>query len=161
MTRIIHCIRHGQGIHNISPANHHLQDPPLTLLGEQQCHEVAATFPSHDQIELVITSPLLRTIHTALLSFAPALKRGVQVLALPLLQEASTLPCDTGRDLDIIKKELKDSVVDFSLVQEGWHLKVGTSTRLMRIYLLLAFVQRFDMATYTGRHIFNHKYCIN
>jgi broad specificity phosphatase PhoE len=113
------------------PANHNIHDPPLTLFGEQQCHEIAATIPFHDQIELVVTSPLRRTIRTALLAFVPEITRGVRVIALPLLQEASTLPCDTGSELDIIKEEFKDSAVDFSLVQEGWHLKVDTSTCLM------------------------------
>ncbi|KAF2257565.1 phosphoglycerate mutase [Lojkania enalia] len=127
VTRTIYCIRHGQGLHNILPANHDLQDPLLTLFGEQQCHDIAATIPFHDQIELVVTSPPRRTIRTALLGFAPEVTRGVQVLALPLLQEASTLPCDTGSELGIIKEEFKDSAVDFSLVQEGWHLKQDTS----------------------------------
>jgi hypothetical protein len=131
VTHTIHCIRHGQGLHNISYANHDLQDPPLTPFGEQQRRDIASTFPFHDQIELVVTSPLRRTICTDLLGFAPEVTQGVQVLALPLLQEASMLPCDTGSELGIIKEEFKDSAVDFNLVQEGWHLKVGTSTCLM------------------------------
>ncbi len=53
------------------------------------------------------------------------------MIALPLLQEASALPCDTGSELDIIKEEFKDSTVDFSLVQHGWHLKVGNSPCFM------------------------------
>jgi broad specificity phosphatase PhoE len=113
------------------PANHDIHDPPLTLFGEQQCHEIATTIPLHDQIELVVTSPLRRTIRTALLGFAPEITRGVRVIALPLLQEASALPCDTGSELDIIKEEFKDSTVDFSLVQHGWHLKVGNSPCFM------------------------------
>ena len=124
---MIHCIRHAQGLHNISVANHGLRDPPLTPFGEQQCRDIGATFPFHDQVELIVTSPLRRTIHTALLAFAPEVARGVPVLALPLLQEASTLPCDTGSGLETIKKEFEEFAVDFSLVQEGWHLKVGSS----------------------------------
>jgi broad specificity phosphatase PhoE len=131
VARTIHCIRHGQGLHNISYANHDLQDPQLTPFGEQQCRDIAATFPFHNQIELVVTSPLRRTIRTALLGFAPEVTRGVQVLALPQLQEASNLPCDTGSELGTIKEEFKDSTVDFSLVEQGWHLKVRTSICLI------------------------------
>lgn len=128
MPPVIHCIRHAQGVHNLSYANHSLPDPSLTPFGEQQCRDIAATFPYHNQIELVVTSPFRRAICTALLSFAPEVERGVKVLALPQLQEASDLPCDTGSELSVIKDEFKDSPVDFSHVKDGWHKKVSSPT---------------------------------
>ncbi|KAH6625521.1 phosphoglycerate mutase [Boeremia exigua] len=127
MARIIHCVRHAQGVHNLSYANHDIPDPSLTPLGECQCHDLAKMFLYHDNVELVVASPLRRTLHTGLLAFAPEVARGVQVLALPLLQEASSLPCDTGSDVATIEKEFKDTVVDFSEVLEGWQVKENSS----------------------------------
>lgn len=124
MARIIHCIRHAQGVHNLSYSNHDIPDPSLTPFGERQCHDIVTKFPYHDQVELVVTSPLRRTVHTALLGFAPAVTRGVQIFALPSLQEASTLPCDTGSDFSVLQTEFQDTVADLALVDAGWQVKV-------------------------------------
>ncbi|KAH6864807.1 phosphoglycerate mutase [Alternaria rosae] len=127
MARIIHCARHAQGVHNLSYSNHNIPDPSLTPYGERQCHEIAVTFPYHDEVELVVASPLRRTICTALLGFELEASRGVQVLALPSLQEASSLPCDTGSDFEPLQKEFENTAVDLGLVEEGWQVKTDAS----------------------------------
>lgn len=111
-------------MHNLSYSNHNIPDPSLTPDGERQCHEIAAKFPYHDKVELVIASPLQRTIRTALSGFEPELSRGVQILALPSFQEASSLPCDTGSDVETLQKEFEDTAVDLNFVEEGWQVKV-------------------------------------
>jgi broad specificity phosphatase PhoE len=121
---IIHCVRHAQGFHNITLANHHLRDPSLTPLGKQQCRDLAAAFPHRDKVELVVTSPLNRTIQTALLVFGPEVQRGVKVLALPELQEITDLACDTGSELGVIKEQFRELPVDFGFLEDGWHKKV-------------------------------------
>jgi len=128
VARIIHCVRHAQGVHNLSYNNHNIPDPSLTPYGERQCHELAATFPYHAEVELVVASPLRRTIRTALLGFEPEVARGVQVIALPSLQEASNLPCDTGSDIEVLQEEFENTVADLGLVEEGWQVKVGRWT---------------------------------
>ncbi|KAL1966934.1 hypothetical protein VTN77DRAFT_3678 [Rasamsonia byssochlamydoides] len=129
MPPIIHCVRHAQGYHNLSTANHTLPDPDLTPLGEKQCAELRDSFPYHSQIELVTASPLRRTIYTALLSFEPVFKarKDMKLIALPEAQETSDVPCDTGSDPDALKKEFEErgSPVDLSLVQDGWNSKTG------------------------------------
>ncbi|KAJ5983302.1 hypothetical protein N7481_005401 [Penicillium waksmanii] len=120
MSPIVHCVRHAQGVHNLSHANHHLPDPELTSLGGEQARVLAASFSSSENIQLILSSPLRRTIQTALLAFP-----GMQVVAWPELQEASDLICDTGSDLLDIKSEFEKSLVDFSLVEPGWHIKQG------------------------------------
>jgi broad specificity phosphatase PhoE len=122
---VIHCVRHAQGVHNLSTANHGLLDPPLTPFGEQECRDLAAIFPHHERIELIVASPLRRTIQTAILAFAQELKRGIKVLALQEIQETSDLPCDTGSELSQIADEFKNTPVDVSLVEDGWHQKVN------------------------------------
>lgn len=118
-------LTHLQGYHNLSEANHVMHDPSLTPHGESQCRQFALTFPHHDTIELVVASPIRRTIYTALLAFSPQIERGMEVIALPEAQETSDLPSDTGSDVDVLRKEMAGKPVDLSLVREGWNSKKG------------------------------------
>ncbi|KAL8763501.1 MAG: hypothetical protein Q9184_000713 [Pyrenodesmia sp. 2 TL-2023] len=102
-----------------------MHDPHLTPLGEQQCRELSNRFPYHDSVDLLVSSPLRRTIQTTLLSFTPEIARGVKYFALPEIQETSDLPCDTGSSLSTLKQEFKDQRVDLSLVPEDWDSKKG------------------------------------
>lgn len=125
MSPILHCVRHAQGVHNLSHANHHLPDPELTPLGEEQAGALGARFPALENIQLILSSPLRRAIQTALLAFPSKMgDGGLQVIAWPEVQEASDLICDTGRDLLEIKAEFEKLPVDFTVVEPGWHIKV-------------------------------------
>ncbi|TVY59116.1 putative phosphatase SPAC5H10.03 [Lachnellula cervina] len=122
----LHLVRHAQGYHNLTTANHTLPDPSLTPLGESQCATLAQTFPHHALITHLVASPLRRTIYTCLLSFPHEVASGKKVLALPELQETSDLPCDTGSDPKKLLEEFgRDGKVDLSLVHEGWNSKKG------------------------------------
>lgn len=126
MPPTIHCVRHAQGFHNLSIANHALHDPRLTPLGEEQCRHLQADFPYHKDVDLVVASPLKRTINTALLSFEHDIKtKGLKVIGLPELQETSDLPCDTGSSPEELKKEFHGKPVDLHLVKHGWDSKQG------------------------------------
>ncbi|KAJ4129115.1 hypothetical protein NW768_007646 [Fusarium equiseti] len=125
MPPIIHCVRHGQGVHNLSYANHDLPDPELTLLGEEQARALTTRFPELANVELIVSSPLQRTIQTALLAFPSKLEGGMQILALAEVQEASELICDTGSPLPDIRAKFNGLPVDFSLVEPDWHVKQG------------------------------------
>lgn len=100
-------------------------DPPLTPLGEQQCRDLCAKFPYHPSVNLVVTSPLRRTIQTSLIAFESEMSRGIECVAFPEVQETSDLPCDTGSNLSIIKEDFKDRPVNFNLVSEDWNSKQG------------------------------------
>lgn len=111
-------------------------DPLLTATGKQQCYELQREFPFHSTAELIVASPLRRTIYTALLAFAPIFKRnpGLKIIALPDLQEVSDLNCDCGSGLETLKKEVIENnlPVDLSLVPIGWQGKVsGIEIRVM------------------------------
>jgi broad specificity phosphatase PhoE len=124
-SKTIHLVRHAQGYHNLTTANHHLPDPLLTPLGESQCRSLSTIFPFPPSSTSVViaASPLKRTIYTALLSFAPLIRnRGLKIIALPEVQETSDLPCDTGSKIEELHREFKDKPVDLSLVE-----KVGNS----------------------------------
>eukprot|EP00257_Ricinus_communis_P027169 XP_025014583.1 phosphoglycerate mutase-like protein 1 isoform X2 [Ricinus communis] len=74
-TKIIHLVRHAQGIHNVEGEKDHsaylsesLFDAHLTPLGWQQVENLRKHVRAsglNKRIELVITSPLLRTMQTA------------------------------------------------------------------------------------------------
>ena len=121
----VHLVRHAQGYHNLTTANHSMPDPSLTPYGVDQCRYLSRSFPYHSSVTLLVASPIRRTLYTALNTFEPELKKGMKVVALPELQETSDLPCDTGSDIDILKDEFKDQPVDLSLVKKGWNSKKG------------------------------------
>jgi len=127
----IHLVRHAQGFHNLGFEFHSLPDPRLTPLGESQCATLQSKHfppPSQSNISLVTASPLSRTLHTAHLTFSPALSNGKckpLILAIPDAQETSDFPCDTGSDVDVLRGVIAEQnwKVDLSLVNEGWNVK--------------------------------------
>ena len=105
-----------------------MPDPSLTPLGEEQSQKLQKTFPHHDSVELLVSSPIRRALHTTLIGFESDVRRGLRVIALPDIQETSDLPCDTGSDPGKLEEEFgKEGKVDLSLVHEGWNVKVGGS----------------------------------
>ncbi|OJJ50207.1 hypothetical protein ASPZODRAFT_58164 [Penicilliopsis zonata CBS 506.65] len=130
MAPIIHLVRHAQGEHNLSTANHVIHDPLLTDLGNEQCRQLCENFPYHLQVDLITASPLRRTLYTALHSFKPVLdaNKDLKVIALPDVQETSDVPCDTGSDPEVLQREFheeKGLPVDLSLVHAEWNNKSG------------------------------------
>ncbi|KAH8674593.1 histidine phosphatase superfamily [Tricladium varicosporioides] len=141
--KIIYLTRHAQGEHNVAPhqptGNSNVKDPNLTTIGRSQCHTLRETFPYHSSIEIIMSSPLRRTIQTSLTSFAPALKqKEIPVLLVPMAQEISDRPCDVGTDPAKLLEEIEALVegcglggefeegrIDFGMVHEGWNSKEG------------------------------------
>ncbi|KAK0743230.1 histidine phosphatase superfamily [Schizothecium vesticola] len=122
MPTTVHIVRHAQGVHNLSNANQLFPDPELTPLGEQQCAQLRRSFDRHDKITHLLSSPMRRTLQTTLLSFSPALDppSSLTVLAIPLLQEISTLPCDVGSPPAALARQFPPDKVDLSLLTDDW-----------------------------------------
>lgn len=127
MPPILHIIRHAQGLHNVNHADHNLQDPSLTPYGIQQSKDIAKVFPIPlHSIDLIISSPLRRAVYTALCAFEPIIEeKEVNVIAQPLLQEWSDLPCDIPLSTAELQKEFSDAPVDLSLLKGRWNVKEG------------------------------------
>lgn len=126
MAPTIHLVRHAQGFHNLCEENHKIHDPLLTPVGKQQCADLQDDFRHHGGVDLIVASPIRRTIYTSLLGFDKDLhNKGLKVIALPELQETSDLPCDTGSAPEELAKEFADKPVDLGLVKEGWNVKAG------------------------------------
>ena len=84
-----------------------------------------------------MASGLRRTIQTACTAFAPTLARPeVNLLLVPMAQEISAKPCDTGTDareleegMDAVLEDVDVKFehvgrIDYTLLQEGWNEKV-------------------------------------
>lgn len=126
MTPTIHCVRHGQAFHNLSIANHNIHDPLLTDLGEEQSRRLLSNSPALQTADLIVSSPLKRTLCTSLLAFDSLLAaKETRIIALPELQETSDLPCDTGSQLSDLATEFAHQTVDFSLIKPDWDSKKG------------------------------------
>ncbi|KAG4443019.1 hypothetical protein IFR05_001473 [Cadophora sp. M221] len=133
----IHLVRHAEGPHNlISIAERerlNMLDPGLTNYGLAQCVHLSERFHAMDKITHIVASPLRRTVHTALGSFKPAIKRGIKIILCPDLRECGGGQCNTGSNIDDVLKDLlsieddlpKDCV-DGGLCEPGWEL--GTET---------------------------------
>ncbi|RMZ83165.1 hypothetical protein DV738_g1157, partial [Chaetothyriales sp. CBS 135597] len=110
-----------------TPGFYSLPDPFLTPKGEEQCNALKNThFPDQSRLSLIAASPLRRTLHTAFLTFQPALKsKGYGILAVPDTQETSDFPCDTGSDLDNLREFIQEQgwPVDLSLLSNEWNVK--------------------------------------
>ncbi|TVY84750.1 putative phosphatase SPAC5H10.03 [Lachnellula suecica] len=142
MVKTLYLVRHGQGFHNVSESQPHgnsfVKDPLLTPVGKMQCAGLRKLFAEfHDNIDLVLASPLRRTVQTAVLGLGPTIQRDVPILLVPKAQEISDKPCDTGTDPTGLKISLDEifgeqveygfdsSRIDYSLVEEGWNSKKG------------------------------------
>lgn len=157
-------VRHAQGHHNVnvsiycslsprSKAEHaqnqwRIYDATLTDLGHQECATLAKNFPHHKKVDLLVASPLRRTIQTAVLSFGPVLARPeVPFLLHPKAQEVSERNCNIGFERDELKNVVKglfegqdlgfdlEGRVDYDGVVDGWNSKVVTniSTSTLRL----------------------------
>jgi broad specificity phosphatase PhoE len=114
----------------------HIRDATLTDIGRSQCRTLQDEFQYHLSVDLIVASPMRRTIQTAALSFGPTLARPeVPFLLTPLAQEAGDWNCDIGHAPDELEKLIPDLLpkgLDFGrlnleAVQKGWNSKVGNA----------------------------------
>ncbi|KAI1336505.1 histidine phosphatase superfamily [Xylariaceae sp. FL0016] len=125
-------IRHAQALHNATK-NYDICDPDLTEEGREQCavlREGLIKDPLAKQAELIITSPMRRTIQTALGSVDWLIEKGVKIEADACWQENSAKPCDTGSPVEKVKQEFP--IVDFANVDGVWPDKTSEAAYLYR-----------------------------
>ncbi|KAK7425090.1 hypothetical protein QQX98_000004 [Neonectria punicea] len=112
----IHILRHGQALHNVQRGYAH-RDPPLTELGIQQAKNVQ--LPA--QPDLIIVSPMTRTIQMTLLVFQDVLNASpakVTVEVWPELRECYDALCNQGVSRAAISTKFPQ--LDFSRCDEEW-----------------------------------------
>ncbi|KAF8465910.1 histidine phosphatase superfamily [Kalaharituber pfeilii] len=114
-------VRHAEGWHNAT-RDHSLPDPCLTPKGIQQCNLLNQTFlqpppvidaaglpPPPPPPDVLVSSPLTRTLQTTLISFSTYLSMPPhdkdKIIPLALLQETAEIPCDTGRPIELLRAD--------------------------------------------------------
>ncbi len=122
MSKIVHCIRHGQSTFNAHFAQTG-EDPlhfdaPLTELGQRQVAERAPELRQYPY-ELIVTSPLTRAIQTTLGLFGehPA-KPPIHIECLH--REHLESSCDVGRSPSLLRQDFPHLAFDH-LGEVWWH----------------------------------------
>jgi broad specificity phosphatase PhoE len=112
---LVHIIRHGQALHNIDRGYPH-RDPPLTDAGHQATKHIEISAVP----DLIIISPMTRTIQTAINAF-PSIGRAqnaIEVKVWPDLRETHDAICNKGISRADISARFP--FLDFSECPEQW-----------------------------------------
>jgi len=103
--KIVHWIRHAQGVHqrNLFVNSFLLVDPKLTRIGRTQARNLldspllaAALYNVTQRAQLVIASPMRRTMETALLGFNESLHQARWLLDADIQEIPGVLACNRG-----------------------------------------------------------------
>lgn len=114
---------------NVDPSFRDVIDPGLTREGELQAKKLATTFPYHNRVEAVLSSPMQRALQTALLAFHAQISPTKKLIAQSLAQESGLVPCDTGNDLTFIESTFSAGNIDFDSVGSDWNCKIKKASR--------------------------------
>jgi bisphosphoglycerate-dependent phosphoglycerate mutase len=150
MTMILYLTRHAEAEHNVD-LDYSIPDAPLTQHGREQAARLnGLTMQTIQQTaELIVTSPLTRTLQTTVISF-PTLRARLEaqtepkgIIVLSRLQEVNDHPCisyrsshvrarsqqvytgDTGRSRKELERVEEFSGIDFSPLEDDWNSKKG------------------------------------
>ncbi|TVY32386.1 putative phosphatase, partial [Lachnellula subtilissima] len=96
MTPTVILIRHAQALHTHGPRLQPTMPNPLPAPTQK-------TSPLAQTIDLIVVSPMIRTLQTAQQSLGWLIERGVPVILRPEWQENSAKPCDTGTAIPIME----------------------------------------------------------
>ena len=106
-------------------------DPPLTELGLAQCEALSkylqSSVPIAKEIELIVSSPMQRTLQTASLALDFLLSRPspVPAIALAELQETEDSRCDTGASKTAAELEKEWPSFNWDFLDLIWPAKEG------------------------------------
>ncbi|KAK3385879.1 histidine phosphatase superfamily [Podospora didyma] len=110
-------IRHAQALHNADRVNGAtFRDPGLSQLGRQQSVQLREHLKSHllgdKKADLIVVSPMRRTLETCLIALDSLVADGVRVEPDARWQELWEKPCDTGSPASELSIEFPQ--IDFS-----------------------------------------------
>jgi glucosyl-3-phosphoglycerate phosphatase len=122
-----HFIRHAQSLHNAQARpggpDPMLRDAALTELGHRQAAALGAMLGAAPEVELIVISPLTRTIQTAMHAFAGAAAPRI-IHDLP--REHLDNFCDVGRSPAELARDFPDLRFDH-LPDPWWHVDPQSS----------------------------------
>jgi hypothetical protein len=131
-------IHHAEGWHNLSEENmRKVHDPSLTPLGREQALRLSEVFPKMENIQMIVASPIRRTIQTAFLVFDPVMeKKKLKLILLPEAQETSA----RKRTLGARAGNCSGNLAGRGLIL-SWYRKVGTAMKEIGIRAVKASVR--------------------
>lgn len=122
------CImRHGEAVHNVQ-RGYPFPYPPLTERGRREASAIIDFNP-----DLIVVSPMRRTIDTALAAFGDILaaNRPIPIEVWPDLREAHDAVCNHGSPVAVLRSEYPH--LDFSECNDDWtyekHTHAGAEER--------------------------------
>ncbi|KAJ3916629.1 phosphoglycerate mutase-like protein [Lentinula edodes] len=133
MAKVIHFTRHAQAEHNVDE-DYFIPDAPLTPLGRRQAEELySQTTELQQSADLLVTSPLKRTLQTTIIGY-----RGLRarlesqdspkpIVVLSRLQEVNDFPCDTGSSRNELEQIDEFAGINFESLEDDWNSKQGNS----------------------------------
>ncbi|KAI1770715.1 phosphoglycerate mutase-like protein [Hypoxylon cercidicola] len=120
--------RHAQAEHNVD-LDYSIPDAPLTPLGKKQAASLARQVSDlQKEADLIVSSPLRRTLQTTTLGWAPAIERlggPGKVVLLPEAQECNALPCDTGSSREALAADPEFAIFNLDPLTPEWNSKQG------------------------------------
>ncbi|KAJ3870282.1 histidine phosphatase superfamily, partial [Lentinula novae-zelandiae] len=117
--------------HNVDE-DYFIPDAPLTPLGRRQAEELySQTTELQQSADLLVTSPLKRTLQTTIIGY-----RGLRarlesqnspkpIVVLSRLQEVNDFPCDTGSSRYELEQIDEFAGIDFESLEDDWNSKQG------------------------------------
>lgn len=112
--KTVYYLRHFEALHNIPPHDYTLRDPELSPFGRTQATTTLKLIEKIPSIDLIVCSPLTRTLQTYLLLFQQ--RTNIPLIIHPDLQEVCSDVCDVGSPLDILREKfpnLSDALKTF------------------------------------------------
>lgn len=138
--KTLYCIRHGTSLHNKlfheigRRAYKEYRDTSLLQEGIMEAEKLNTNWDAIDEIELVIVSPLSRTIETALQVFK---NKNVPIISIDCILEHPQSEDICNMRLNKIKLIEKYPLIDFSLLSENnklyWHEKYEESQEIKQL----------------------------
>ncbi|KAI2617352.1 histidine phosphatase superfamily [Hypoxylon sp. NC1633] len=120
MAPTIDIFRHAIANHNIHGS--HIPDPSLTECGLEQCVSLYTYYPFAGKVSRIISSPLRRTIETAILGVKPMVRDDIKIELMPELQEVNASPSSTGSPVEDLSR-CYGKVVDLTTLGDFWYRK--------------------------------------
>ncbi|CAJ2514196.1 Uu.00g023150.m01.CDS01 [Anthostomella pinea] len=120
--------RHAQAEHNVD-LDYSIPDAPLTPLGKKQAASLSRQMSDlQKEADLIVSSPLRRTLQTTYMGWAPAVERlgGLKkVVCLPQAQECNDHPCDTGSPREKLEADPEFASFNLEPLTPDWTSKRG------------------------------------
>lgn len=147
MSKTLYCIRHGLAVHNVMYAQigtrafTEYYDTPLLHEGFVQANELGNNWPDKSKIELVVVSPLLRTLQTCVNIFDTSVVPTIAHDSLLEFPFGGNEYCNLRKERSILERNFPHIMFDIPEFPE-WNIERSTSRDLeKRIEKFLEFLQ--------------------